>query len=85
MYQARNYRKGLRASGLVSFTVVEAETDLFVMAERNLTEEISLAVKKYRKLINEYIEQHPTYKDSLVPLTADKDAAEIIKHFSISP
>ena len=64
---------------MVGFEVKVDETDLFILADKNLERETRNAVIKYRADIEEYIKTYPEFEKSLKPLTFDKNAPEIIK------
>lgn len=79
MYQPRTYRHWVQGQGLVSFHVVVKETDLYIRASSDLKiEEARNLVLKYRRILEEYIERHPSFATSLEPLTVDEDAPAII-------
>jgi uncharacterized protein len=67
-YEHRTYRDYTASEGLVSFTVAVKETDLFISAARNLEKEALDAVVQDRYILENYIEQNPLFKTSLVPL-----------------
>ena len=80
MYQERFYRKFMRTQGLVQFNVTEGESDLQIFSECYLENEARMQLKKYRNEIFEYIEVHPEFLTSLVPLVPKNDAPKIVKH-----
>lgn len=73
------YREWVKAEDLVSFRVAEGQTDLLVLARKDLTEETRKLVIKYRDYVEKYIATHPEFKSSLSPLAFDKKAPAIIK------
>ena len=79
MYQPRFYRHWIKDKGLVSFTVVVKETDLYVRARRNLKRKTLKAVLKYRALLEGYIERHPEFLTALEPLLVAENAPQIVK------
>lgn len=78
MYQPRTYRHWVQGQGLVSFHVVVKETDLYIRASSDLKIEARNLVLKYRRILEKYIERHPSFATSLEPLTVDEDAPAII-------
>lgn len=78
MNQPRFYRKWVCAD-LTGFTITDAETDIFVLAEKNLKTETERLVRQYRNHITDYIKANPEFKTSLQPLPADDNAQPIIK------
>ncbi|MCX5895898.1 MAG: UPF0280 family protein [Proteobacteria bacterium] len=79
-YQERTYRKSVRTEGLVTFTVVVKETDVFISASRNLAHEAKIAVLEARFKIEEYIQKHPDFLWRLTPLPVDDFAPEVVKN-----
>jgi ApbE superfamily uncharacterized protein (UPF0280 family) len=75
----RTYRTRVSPHGLVTFQVVVGETDLLVMAESSLQKQTSDAVAQHRHSIETYIEAHPGFGDSLVPLEDDPTAPRIVR------
>jgi hypothetical protein len=78
MYQPRTYRHWVQGQGLVSFHVVVKETDLYIRASSDLKIEARNLVLKYRRILEEYINKHPSFATSLEPLTIAEDAPDII-------
>jgi len=80
-YQKRFYRT-ISAKDLVQFSVQVKESDLFIMASRNLSDETEKELKKERYLLEKYIEEHPDFYLSFKPLPCDEDAPDIVKMMS---
>lgn len=75
----RAYRERIATSpGEVSFQVVVEQTDLFVVAERDLSAEISLRVQELRGLIKSYMVLHPEFLKSLAPVEVPDYASMIV-------
>ena len=68
MYERRDYRESVKVGDLVSFTVVVKETDLFILAERDLTKLALEVVINHRHQLESYISRHPDFLRSLVPV-----------------
>jgi len=79
VYQPRTYRDSLKTAGLVSFTVVIKETDLFIAASHAAERDAQKAVLDARYNIEQYIQNHPDFLTSLTPLPADHYAPEIVR------
>lgn len=77
-YQPRTYRHWIEGKDLVSFTLKEKETDLYIRASSNLESKAHRIVLKYREQLEQYIARHPNFKKSLEPLPAPQDAPRII-------
>ena len=79
MYKERSYRKWVRAEDLVTFEVVEKETDLLISAAKELKREAREAVLSYRRDLESYIKQNPLFYTSLEPIDVKIDAPAIVK------
>ncbi len=83
MYTDRFYRSWID-SDLVGFEMKVDETDLFVLAEKNLQRETKDAIIKYRDDIKDYIKSHSEFEKSLKPIEFDENAPEIIKRMMLA-
>jgi hypothetical protein len=79
MYEERTYRNLVKTDDLINFEVIVKQTDLLVRAERDLSKETRESVLKYRHQLETYIAANPPFQESLVPLTDDPYAPEIIR------
>jgi len=79
MYEQRTYRNLVKTDDLVKFQVIVKETDLLVRAEKNFSKETRESVLKYRHQLETYIAMNPEFQRSLVPLTDDSHAPEIVR------
>ena len=79
MYKERTYRQWVKGDGLVTFEVKEAQTDLFISADRNLEKQARESVLNYRKDIEEYIKTDRAFYASLGPVKAARGAPDIVK------
>jgi ApbE superfamily uncharacterized protein (UPF0280 family) len=79
MYEERKYRDLFKGSNLVFFDARIMETDLMIGAERELKCEALESIRKYRRMIEEYIRSHHDFLTSLEPIAASEDAPFIIK------
>lgn len=79
-YKKRDYRQAITSSeGLISNFVTFRETDLHILAPRNVEEECYNYVHRYRNQLENYISSHPDFLTSLVPLDCETLAPPIIK------
>lgn len=78
-YQERTYRQWIRHSDLTVVRVVEAETDLLISGNTDLTEEALASIGQYRRDIEQYIAQYPKFRTSLSPIAVEYSAPEIVK------
>jgi ApbE superfamily uncharacterized protein (UPF0280 family) len=73
------YRRFIQAFDLVSFQVTIKETDLLILAERDLTGEARELVLAHRYQLEEHIARHPEFRASLSPLPEWPVAAPIVR------
>jgi len=78
MYQKKTYRSLVAADDLISFQVAVKETDLWILAEKNLEHEARETVLKYRGYIESYIKRNPAFLTTLVPWHIDGLSAGIV-------
>lgn len=78
-YRKRTYRNRVEPGELISFEVRIRETDLQILAGKDLREEAGAAVFLYRSQLEGYIARHPEFATSLTPLPADLTAPPIVK------
>jgi len=78
MYEPRLYRQACKSEDLVSFSVVVKETDLFILAEKNLQEEAKRSIMTCRAALEKYIERNPLFLTSFQPLADDLEAPAIV-------
>lgn len=78
-FQKRFYRCSIAPEGLVSFTVTEKESDLFILCSRDLRNEATRALHDARDIIETYIASNPGFLTSLAPLPFDEAASPLIR------
>lgn len=78
VYEPRLYRTAFRPDDLVSFRVVEGETDLAILARIDLSEVARRVVLEMRRDLASYIALHPEFKTSFEPIVVSLDAPEIV-------
>ena len=78
-YIERTYRKRIRPEGFFCFQVAVRETDLWVCAGRHLETETRDLVLASRHQIETYIQSHPNFSHSLLPLKEDPYAPPIVR------
>ena len=79
MYKPRTYRSWVRQDGLVNFEVKEKETDLFISANKDLSDKARAAIVTYRSMLENYIKGDPSFYSSLEPIEVKPGAPEIVK------
>ncbi len=76
----RAYRDAVRPqAGEVRFRVGVEQTDLLVVAEKDLQKEIAAFVTQVRGEIKTWIMFHPEFAESLEPVAVDSAAPEVIR------
>jgi ApbE superfamily uncharacterized protein (UPF0280 family) len=78
-YQDRSYRRRVRARDMVSFEVAVKETDLWICASRDLTQESRDLVFDCRHQLEAYIDAHPGFVTSLSPWEPDPYAPPMVR------
>jgi ApbE superfamily uncharacterized protein (UPF0280 family) len=83
------YRKLFKSKDLVSFTVNQKETDLYVAVDRRRKRILKSIIAKTEKLIGDcrwdienYIRKYPFFEVSFRPVAVDSNAPEIIKEMA---
>lgn len=79
MYQPRVYRFLTENNDLVAFNVCVKETDLQVYAQKKLSRKVHKLVLKYRKMIEDYIDDHRDFLTTLQPYEFDEKAPKIVQ------
>jgi ApbE superfamily uncharacterized protein (UPF0280 family) len=82
MYQPRTYRHNVNDGGLVSFAVVVRETDLYIRAVRDLSQEALAAINEVRGQLEGYIRANPLFLHSLEPVAIGEAAPPIIREMA---
>jgi len=82
MYKEKKYRRWTGSDDLVSFEVIEKQTDLFILAEKNLRNKVRAAILTYRGYIENYIKKDRRFFYSLEPIKVDRSVPEIIKRMA---
>lgn len=78
-YRQRTYRSLVDPQGLVVSRVVVQQTDLQVMAPRDVTRQVFDMVTKYRVQLENYLARNSNFLTSMVPLKDDPLAPAIVK------
>lgn len=78
-YSGIPFYRTISSTPLNSFRVVYKETDLYILAEKNLVSETLSIVRSIRLPLEAYILKNPLFLKSLHPLPEDPSAPEIVK------
>lgn len=79
MRRERMYRQWVQSADLVSFEVRERQTDLLILADKNLEEQARESMISHRMSIERYIKEDPGFYTSLDPLEVGGLAPDIVK------
>jgi len=83
-YEERDYRKLIKGEGLTKFSVLEKETDLLVLADKNLQKEAHASVLKLRDELETYILKDPPFLKTLKPHRTSFRAPKIAKDMALA-
>lgn len=80
MYEQRFYRDWMECEDLNRFQVVIDTSDLFILCENRIAKESAKrALREARCAIERYIDMHPIFLNSLVPISVEADAPQIVQ------
>jgi ApbE superfamily uncharacterized protein (UPF0280 family) len=82
MHEPRFYRHWIKDSGLISFSVVVAQTDLYIRSRRNLKDKALNSVLKHRSSLEAYIGRHPFFLTTLESYKAEAEAPALVKEMA---
>ena len=83
-YIQRNYRAVADSGYLVSSFVRVKDTDLHILADREVSDPAQKLALQYRLQIEKYIQQHPEFAVALSPLSPDSLAPPIVKEMLLA-
>ncbi len=83
VYEPRFYREDSKNSRLKKFNVTYKDTDLLIMAPVILSDMCYTVVRKIRKKLEYYLEDHPLFLTSLEPVEVGVDAPQEIVKMSV--
>ncbi|MCS7202758.1 MAG: UPF0280 family protein [Dictyoglomus sp.] len=81
-YVKREYRRYMKSSDLISFPVKIKESDLYILAEKNLEKEAEKILEYYRGQLEEYIKIDPLFQITLEPHKVLPCAPKIAKEMA---
>jgi ApbE superfamily uncharacterized protein (UPF0280 family) len=84
IYERKNYRNRIRLTQAVGFEVEVRETNLHVQAQRDLSARAKDSVFRYRYQIEEYLRQHPAFREASSPIQIYASAPEIVRYTDLS-
>jgi ApbE superfamily uncharacterized protein (UPF0280 family) len=78
--QPRTYRTRMARSGLVGFRVAVKETDLMVLADKDLSREVRSLIIQERQQLEAYGQKHPEFFTTLTPFPPDPYAPTLVRN-----
>lgn len=81
-YEVRAYRNYVKAEDLTKFEIIEKETDLLIIADKNLYDKAVVSAVKHRTELEKYIESDPKFLKALAPYRIRYDAPTIVKEMA---
>ncbi|MBN1290024.1 MAG: UPF0280 family protein [Actinobacteria bacterium] len=81
-YVERKYRAMIAPEGLISFEVVDGESDLLICAQSDLTELAGISLAAARREILSYIDRDQVFLKSLVPVKVAENAPTIVREMA---
>jgi ApbE superfamily uncharacterized protein (UPF0280 family) len=84
IYERKNYRNRIFLDQAVSFEVEVRETHLHIQAHSDLNAKAKDSVFRYRYQIEEYLRQHPAFRETPAPIQIYASAPEIVRYTDLS-
>jgi uncharacterized protein len=84
IYERKNYRNRIPFAQAVSFEVEVRETKLHIQGESDLSARAKDSVFRYRYQIEEYLRQHPAFRETSSPIQIFAVAPEIVRYTDLS-
>lgn len=84
IYERKNYRNQVSLAQAVSFEVEVRETHLHIQAHGDLAAKAKDSVFRYRYQIEEYLRQHPAFRETSSPIQVYASAPEIVRYCDLS-
>lgn len=84
IYERKEYYNNIPIDQSVSFEVEVRETHLVIQARSDLSAKAKDSVFRYRYQIEEYLRQHPAFRETESPIQVYASAPEIVRYCDIS-
>ncbi len=84
IYERKNYRNRIHLDKAITFEVEIRETNLQVQAMKDLSAKTKDSVFRYRYQIEEYLRQHPAFREACAPIQIYASAPEIVRFSDLS-
>jgi len=82
--ESRFYRLWTKGASFVSFEAKIKETDLYISACLDLSEQAIASIKRHRGPVEDYVRLHPDFQKTLVPYPLSPKMSPIIKTMVLS-
>lgn len=83
-YTRRDYRTLVNAGGLFSCAVRIKDTDLQILADRDVSDQAESYALQYRLQVEQYIVRHPGFVQALSPWPFDELAPPVVKEMLVA-
>lgn len=84
IYERKDYQNSIPLAQSVSFEVEVRETRLVIQARSDLTAKAKDSVFRYRYQIEEYLRQHPAFRETTSPIQVYASAPEIVRYCDVA-
>ncbi len=84
IYERKDYENSIPLGKSVSFEVEVRETRLVIQARSDLTAKAKDSVFRYRYQIEEYLRQHPAFRETESPIQVYASAPEIVRYCDVA-
>ena len=82
MYEPRGYRERIPDDGLRTFRIVLGESDLWIRAEEELSEEALRTLREARRQLARYIRRDPGFLQALTSYPVGEDAPPLVREMA---
>ncbi|HSV32411.1 MAG TPA: UPF0280 family protein [Atribacteraceae bacterium] len=82
LYERRFYRDRLRGAGLHAFIVREGESDIFVLAQRDISSLVRDQLRREREALLRYLTVDPFFQNTLIPRGVFPEAPPVVRLMS---
>lgn len=84
IYERKTYRNRIPLAQAMSFEVEVRETNLYVQAHSDLSAKAKDSVFRYRYQVEEYLRQHPAFRETASPIQIYGSAPEIVRYTDLA-
>ncbi|MFH0824159.1 MAG: hypothetical protein V2B18_15515, partial [Pseudomonadota bacterium] len=84
IYERKDYRNRIRLNQATVFSVEVRETNLQIQARGDFSAKAKDSVFRYRYQVEEYLRQHPAFREAAAPIQIYASAPEIVRYADLS-